>query len=472
MSAAIAPEQCLRLLHQIDTDLDEMISLEDMQAYVQRHSLPIGVEEMAAMFDEANVSRNGLLDIDQLEKAVSGKFPNRKYNEAWRRLFIEAPTGQSKYENGPIRLTTLQESVPQQSAIRASYEQEDAVLTFAPNTSQSKLSYSSSSRKTLTFPGGGSTAPTTQTLRAHAGAPQLRPFAPAPPGPGENADENKINALIRPAPADANDASPAPPLRCGFDAQAAFDNRVARTRAASDADGWRERLPTWEPPRPSPLWYGLHPRDYDCVTTKHNGQLPLRKDGTMQEGKFVAPARLLNTENSLVGHANTAKHRAWAQPSAGALSDQEFISVFKRRSIQQEKMAVATDRLAQEDAGAYPKPNAYMMGKPSPHAFREEIKKLDLPGGGHDPRTLYNGKPDFITAVGSFWPKNELKQPDVLATEPGEPPLRCALTENIHRGNSRTSWPPGGPKGAFANGPFGSEAALRSRGALSRAYKA
>ena len=119
----------------------------------------------------------------QLEKAVSGKFPNRKYNEAWRRLFIEAPTGQSKYDNGPIRLTTLQESVPQQSAIRASYEQEDAVLTFAPNTSQSKLSYSSSSRKTLTFPGGWSTAPTTQTLRAHAGAPQLRPFAPAPPGP-------------------------------------------------------------------------------------------------------------------------------------------------------------------------------------------------------------------------------------------------------------------------------------------------
>ena len=101
-----------------------------------------------------SVSGVSNMDIDQLEKAVSGKFPNRKYNEAWRRLFIEAPTGQSKYENGPIRLTSLQESVPQQSAIRASYEQEDAVLTFAPNTSQSKLSYSSSSRKTLTFPGG------------------------------------------------------------------------------------------------------------------------------------------------------------------------------------------------------------------------------------------------------------------------------------------------------------------------------
>ena len=69
--AAIAPEQCLRLLHQIDTDLDEMISLEDMQAYVQRHSLPIGVEEMAAMFDEANVTRNGLLDIDQLENLAN-----------------------------------------------------------------------------------------------------------------------------------------------------------------------------------------------------------------------------------------------------------------------------------------------------------------------------------------------------------------------------------------------------------------
>eukprot|EP00964_Phaeocystis_antarctica_P114039 scaffold78014_cov75-Phaeocystis_antarctica.AAC.3 len=459
---AIAPEQCIRLLHQIDTDLDEMISLEDMQAFVHRHSLPIGVEEMAAMFDEANVARNGLLDIDQLEKAVSGKFPHRTYNEAWRRLFIEAPTGQSKYENGPIRLTQLQDAVPTQSTIRASYEQEGAVMTFAPNTSQSKLSYSSSSRKTLTFPGGGSTM---ETLRAHAGAPLLRPFAPAPLGPGENADENLINALIRPGPADGNEASPAPPLRCGFDSKVAFEARVARTKLASDAEGWRDRLPQWQPPRPSPLYYGVHPVDFTCITTLHNGKMPLRTDGSMRRGKFVAPLRLLNTENSGVGTQNSAKHRAWAQPSDAAISDQEFISVFKRRNIQQEKMTVATDRLAGEGTLEYPRPNQYMMGKPSPHAFRDDIKKLDLPGGGHDPRTLFNGKPDFITAVGRFWPRNELKQPDVLATEPGEPSLRVGMTENLHRGNSRSSWPPGGPKGSFANGPFGSAAALRSRGA-------
>ena len=72
MSAAIAPEQCLRLLHQIDTDLDEMISLEDMQAYVQRHSLPIGVEEMAAMFRDVLQAPRPVRDGRRVVFAVPG----------------------------------------------------------------------------------------------------------------------------------------------------------------------------------------------------------------------------------------------------------------------------------------------------------------------------------------------------------------------------------------------------------------
>jgi len=450
-----------RVLAQVNGPLHEMITLEDMQAYVQRHSIPVGVEEMAAMFNEANVSRNGLLDIGQLEAAVSGKHPHRAHNEAWVRFFTNAPSGKSSYEkDGPKRLTGLPEPLPQQSAILASYEQEAAVMTFAPNMSASLLSYSPS--RTLTFPGGGSTAQTTQALRSMAGAPALRPFAATSLGPGENADENLINECIRPAPAEENDPSPAPPLRCGFDAKAAFQARVARTKHASDAEGWRDRLPIPLPTRPSPLYYGVHPADFNLpVITLSNGKLPLRQDGTMRLGKFGASLRHLSTENSGVGSQNTKAHRAWAQPGGGrdTISEQEFISVFQRRSIQQEKMSVATDRLSQEGVLEYPRPNQYALGKPSPYSFRDDIAKLDLPGGGHDPRTLFNGKPDFVTAVGSFWPRNELRPVAVVTnTVPGEPSLRAGMTENLQPGNSRNNWPPAGPKGRFAQGPFVSRA--------------
>ena len=52
--------------------------------------------------------------------------------------------------------------------------------------------------------------------------------------------------------------------------------------------------------------------------------------------------------------------------------------------------------------------------------------------------------------IGAYWPKNELRPPAVLATEPGAPSLRLALTENIHPGNQRLGYAPRGPRGAFA----------------------
>ena len=452
MAAPIAPEQALRILHQIDTDLDELFTLEDLQAFVQRHNLGFGAEQLEGMFDEANVSHNGLMDIDQLQKAVSGKFAHRKHTDAWLRLCAGAPKGKNFGSEGPVRLTEMREPQPQQSAIRASYEQESAILTFAPNTSSSQLG-NSASRLTASFPRATGSpmsqtrgmSPSTQTLRALADAPSLRPFAGSRPAPGENADENYINSIIAPANDGAAADAPAAerPVRIGFGAQQAFDARIAKTEHASVGNGWRGRLPIPVPPAPSPMYYGLHPRDYDGITTLANGRLPLRVDGTLRTGKFTASLRMMQTENSQVGSCNSKKHKEWAHDSAGNLSEHDFISNFPRRSIQQEKMAVATDRLSQEGAVNYPRPNLYMLGKPSPHNFREDIEKID-------PRTLINGKPDFVTAVGNFWPKNELRPISYHATKPGEPSVRLSLTENIHPGNVKMGWQPRGARGAFA----------------------
>ena len=99
---------------------------------------------------------------------------------------------------------------------------------------------------------------------------------------------------------------------------------------------------------------------------------------------------------------------------------------------------------AQESCLEYPSPNQYALGKPSPYSFRDEIPLLDA-------RTLVNGKPNFVTAVGSYWPRHEQRPPAVVTmTAPGEPSLRLGATENLHHGNTRLGWAPPGPLGAFA----------------------
>ena len=89
----VAAEHVTRLLHAMDLDLDELITVEDLLAFSSRQNLPFLQEELVAMFEEANYSRDGKMDAEQLGKAVSGKFPHRRYNESWLRFFESAPRG-------------------------------------------------------------------------------------------------------------------------------------------------------------------------------------------------------------------------------------------------------------------------------------------------------------------------------------------------------------------------------------------
>ena len=243
---AIAPEHVKRLLHEMDTDLDELVRLDDLRAFVTKHKLPFGDVELRAMFDEANYARDGMLDEEQLGKAVSGKFPHRQQNDAWRRLFELTPRPMSMR-----RLTELPSEQPQQQLIRASYEQEPNIMTFAPQQASSRASLSRSHR---------SNSPSfsdTQRLSAGAAAtrppgspPTLHPFAHTA-GAGERAEEDALNRLLRAttapsAPSEGGAPAPAaaapPPVRCGFDAQRTFGEAERKRQDASDNHGWRTRL--------------------------------------------------------------------------------------------------------------------------------------------------------------------------------------------------------------------------------------
>jgi len=243
---AIAPEVVKRLLHEMDTDLDELVRLDDVRAFVAKHKLPFGDVELRAMFDEANYARDGMLDEEQLGKAVSGKFPHRQCNDAWRRLFELTPRPMSMR-----RLTELPSEQPQQQPIRASYEQEPNIMTFAPQQASSRASLSRSHR---------SNSPSfSDTQRISAGAaatrppgspPTLHPFAHTA-GAGERAEEDALNRLLRAttapsAPSEGGAPAPAaaapPPVRCGFDAQRTFGEAERKRQDASDNHGWRTRL--------------------------------------------------------------------------------------------------------------------------------------------------------------------------------------------------------------------------------------
>ena len=64
---------------------------EDLVAFVQKHRLPYTEEVLFSMFSEANSTSDGMMDMDQLQKASNFKFQNRRHNHDWVGLFQLAP---------------------------------------------------------------------------------------------------------------------------------------------------------------------------------------------------------------------------------------------------------------------------------------------------------------------------------------------------------------------------------------------
>ena len=85
------------------------------------------------MFLEANSSANGMMDVEQLGKAVSYKFPHREHNDDWVRLFELAPRRGPVLAREPVkRLTALVAPPLEQEPVRANFEQQGAIMTFSP----------------------------------------------------------------------------------------------------------------------------------------------------------------------------------------------------------------------------------------------------------------------------------------------------------------------------------------------------
>lgn len=127
--APVAPEHVKRLLLEMSLE-GEFITISDLVQFVGKHSLPFSEELLASMFAEANSSENGLVDAEQLGKAVSYKFPYRRHNDDWARLFELAPR-----PGGPTtRITALSPRALEQEPVRANFEQEPNILTFWPVT--------------------------------------------------------------------------------------------------------------------------------------------------------------------------------------------------------------------------------------------------------------------------------------------------------------------------------------------------
>ena len=88
--APVAPEHVKRLLGQMSPD-GAFFTYEDLVAFVQKHRLPYTEEVLFSMFSEANSTSDGMMDMDQLQKASNFKFQNRRHNHDWVGLFQLAP---------------------------------------------------------------------------------------------------------------------------------------------------------------------------------------------------------------------------------------------------------------------------------------------------------------------------------------------------------------------------------------------
>ena len=269
-------EHVTTLLHAMDGDLDDLITVDDLLAHVGARKLPLAAgfpeELLHSMFQEANSSGDGLIDIEQLSKAVGGQFPHRRHNADWYRLF--------SLFTGPLpandHLTALPTSPPPPQPIRANFEQHDDIVTFSPLTlphrdSTGQLSGQLSTKLLQT----ASVWSTSSGERLHT--------APSP-----------HQSLARPHPADLDAAVNArihatgtldlPSTRCSFGAQRAFREGNQLAADASDGFHWRSQLPVTPPPASLELataYYGRHPADWWGVPAK--APIPLRQDGVVHQ---------------------------------------------------------------------------------------------------------------------------------------------------------------------------------------------
>ena len=491
--APVAPEHVNRLLVAMSPE-GVFFSFDDLCAFVGKHALPFSEDLLHHMFAEANSSADGLMDVEQLGKATSFKFHNRQYNAEWARLCDLAPRAAGS------RVTALSPRALEQEPIRANFEQEPQILTFSPlinerpgglgatrefNMTASAASYSSGPR-TLSSQGVFNTA---HSLPPAAGR--------VPNVAADRAEEDKINRRMRPeahtrAPAPAPAPPPAgvqvasfdtpggPPLRCGFDTCAAFDRSVEALQRVSDGVGWRIKgkaavAAADAAATPPPLLNGLHERDWLYLPGGKADHIPMRIDGQVGRETGVPATtalRLLACENSRHGLANSRRHHQAEYPArAGGGEGEPFRTVFPQASIfdRELKKSAASDRLEAARGIEYPRPIAYLNGKPSAYDFRpqnlEEDRHLpkfitDTLGCALVPRLArataqrtpsparerqHMWTAPLCRRVRSHrrhWPVREGMP--VSALRQANPPLSCAplrlaLTENLHPA-SRAKW--------------------------------
>jgi|LauGreDrversion4_1035100.scaffolds.fasta_scaffold68741_1 hypothetical protein len=463
VAAPIAYEHCLRLLHEMDTDLDEFITEIDVSNYVRKHRLPFSDAEVRSMFLEANSSANGMMDVEQLGKAVSYKFPHRKHNDDWVRLFELAPRRGPVLAREPVkRLTALVAPPLEQEPVRANFEQQGAIMTFSPliTGGGSGLGHTGHS-----FTAGSAYSAGASTLASRASAMTFS-AAPRPLYAGarlgsdfEREHEKTLNRYLTAEAEERPPPEPAPlpsvlgsqsfafhtdsnPPRCGFAAQGAFARSVEEAQRTSDDVGYKTRLTAEElrarhAAAPKPLYYGLHERDYYYTPCSHRDHIPMRVDGavTRVTGEKATPAlRLMITEGSFTAFASANERAHKHQLYPADATSKPFVTVgttYMRNRDREIKLEAAQGRLQIADGTEYPPPIAFMNGKPMAYKFRAEQP---------DPERVPPGAPPFITStLGRFWPKiNQIGEglgPSVIAA--ANPPhtcpgLRVQMTENIH----------------------------------------
>ncbi|KAL1508691.1 hypothetical protein AB1Y20_004786 [Prymnesium parvum] len=417
----ISTEHVTRLLNEMDVDLDNLISVSDVLRYISVHNLPTFSEELVEeMFAEANATQDGLIDVEQLGKAVGGQFPHRKYTEDWLRLF-ELAIG----ERGLTRLTGLPPSPVVKETIRTNYEQAEELCTFAPHTNfdRSKSCTASGLRQQLThtfsnLAGMLTGDDATEDLEHESEFPR-RPAA------------TDLNAAVNQHMPRASDGA-SKTVKCTFGAQAAFQLGTQLAKDSSNDFGWRSCL-TVEKPRQrkgSELYYGLHEREWQH--TPSNAHLSLRVDGeATRTGSGLYPARLMQTENSLIGSYNSRAHREHTNISAPK-GQPDFVATFSQRFVKRHseelKMSAARERYGVLMQVEGPKSEMDLAnGQPYKQSFRPPF----------DPSKAVTTKPYVSGSLGYHWPKKEGRAFDTLYTI--GVPSRLALTENQHPA-SRYLW--------------------------------